>query len=417
MKTRLKRESRLGHWWRKRMAKRKITVPKGTTSAITPLGPVHTHLDTATINRALANVARIAAHAEEESHDVHQRIGQAEADQAAAEDAARRLEDEQTTALKHRTDFEKKVNGLGLGHRLVRRLLVGGLTAIVMIAAIGFETLSMATPASLMAVIDLGASRQTEERVAVGAALLLALAYAVVLALLSEHAGAQLRAREFRNILEGEHLDDAAAEDRPPTKHNLVAGRMILLAVGAGSLALLGASLVREAAVAIVTSSGDTGGVLVAWQAFAALTLSVFVALVCVGYWGSNPIAMTYGEINDGIKKRGKQIGAQRHESYHAAGRIDACNTELEMIEARSQSQRRAEIHAAAEEIAWRAGANAHIYGVTVEPSTIQDIIKDPGKHIDDLTLPALERTLIARIQEIRDRLTGSPDEAQHSTP
>jgi hypothetical protein len=181
---------------------------------------------------------------------------------------------------------------------------------------------------------------------------------------------------------------------------------MIALAVVGGGLALLAASVVREAAVAILAAAGQNA-VQVSWWVFLSLTFGIFLGLVCLGYWAANPIAKVYAEMNDGISTLGKRIDAKRHASYKLAARVDAHQKHLHMIDARSRHDQLIQLHLAAQEVAWRGAANPHIYGVTVDPSRIQDVIGDPSKHVRDLTLPSLEDRLTGRIDEIRDA-TGS---------
>ena len=97
--------------------------------------------------------------------------------------------------------------------------------------------------------------------------------------------------------------------------------------------------------------------------------------LFALGYWVANPIARTYAEINHGIDQRVKKIDAKRRACYRAAGRVETCEKELEMIEARSPLDQLAQLHLAAEEIDSRGGGNAHVYGPATDPEPIQDVI------------------------------------------
>lgn len=402
----LRREGSRGRRWRRREVSKKILVPKGTVEPIHPIGPIHTHDDTATIENAHAVTAAIVARDEQEAHSVHEQLGNAESDQAAAEEELQELQTDQTKAEEHREEYTDKVRSAGLGHMLVRRSSVTLAVTVAMLAAILFETISMSSPMALVSAIDVGGSAQAQERVGAVLALLLALGYATVLAILSKRAGSELKARHYRHVLEAEHSDDEAAEHRPPTKHALFADRMVWLAVAAGLAALLGASLVREAAVAILASA-STNAVPVSWWVFAALTMGIFVALLALGYWSANPIAKAYAEMNHGIGRRGNQIDAKRRECYEAAGCVEACEKQLLMIEARSHHDQLSQLHLAAEEIAWRSGGNPHIYGVTADPQPIQDVLRNPDKHVRELSLPSAARNLRPRIQEIRGRSTA----------
>jgi hypothetical protein len=399
----LRREGSRGRRWRRREVSKKILVPKGTVEPIQPIGPIHTHDDTATIENAHAVTAAIVARDEQEAQSVHEQLGNAEADQAAAEEELQNMQADQTKAEEHRDEYTEKVRSAGLGHMLVRRPAVTLAVTVAMLAAILFETISMSSPMALVSAIDFGGSAQAQERIGAVLSLLLALGYATVLAILSKRAGGELKARHYRHVLEAEHTDDEAAEDRPPTKHALFADRMVWLAVAAGLGALLGASLVREAAVAILASA-STNAVPVSWWVFAALTMGIFVGLLALGYWSANPIAKAYAELNHGIGRRGKLIEAKRRRCYQAAGRVETCEKLLQMIEARSRHEQAAQLHLAAEEVAWRSGGNPHIYGVTADPQPIEDVIGNPGKHVRNLSLPSAERNLRSRIQEVRDR-------------
>jgi hypothetical protein len=404
----LRREGSRGRRWRRREVSKKILVPKGTVEPIQPIGPIHTHDDTATIENAHAVTAAIVVRDELEAHSVHEHLGSAEADQAAAEEELQVLEADQKRAEEHRDEYTEKVRGGGLGHMLVGRPSVTLAVTVAMIAAILFETISMSSPMALVSAIDFGGGARVQEWIGAVLALLLALSYATLLAILSKRAGSELKGRHYRHLLEAEHADDEAAEDRPPTKHALFADRMVWLAVGAGLAALLGASLVREAAVAILASA-STNAVPISWWVFAALTMGIFVGLFTLGYWAANPIAKTYAEINYGIERRGKGIDAKRRECYQAAARVETREKQLQMIEARSRREQLSQIHLAAEEVGWRSGGNPHIYGVAADPQPIDDVIRNPGKHVLDLSLPSAERNLRVRIQEIRDRTKAGP--------
>jgi hypothetical protein len=408
-RTHLHREGSRGRRWRRRVASKKLLVPKGAVEPIKPIGPVHTHDDTATVENAHAVTAVFVARDEEEAQSVHEQLGNAESDQAAAEDELHKLQSDQTNAEAQRDEYTEKVREAGLGHMLVRRPAVTMAIAIAMFAAIGFETISMSSPMALVSAIDFGGSAKAQERIGAILALLLALGYATVLAILSKRAGGELKARHYRHVLEAENADDEAAEDRPPTNHAQFADGMVWVAVAAGLAALLGASLVREAAVAILASD-STDAVPISWWIFAALTMGIFVGLFALGYWAANPIAKAYAELNHGIDARGKQIDAKRRECYRAAARVETCHKRFQMIEARSKHDQLAQLHLAAEEIAWRSGGNVHIYGVAADPDPIEDVIRKPGEHVRDLTLPSADRKLDGRIQDIRSRLTSESD-------
>jgi hypothetical protein len=403
----LHREGSRGRRWRRREVSKKILVPKGTVEPIQPIGPTHTHADSASIENAHAVTAAIVARDEKEAHLAHEQLGNAEADQAASEDEFHALQNDQAEAQEHRREYTDKVRSVGLGHMLVHRPSVTVAIMIAMIAAIGFEAISMSSPMALVSAIDFGGSARTEERIGAVLALLLALGYATVLAILSKRAGGELKTRHYRHVLEAEDAGDDAAEDRPPTKHALFADRMVWLAVGAGLAALFGASLVREAAVAILASA-STNAAPISWWVFAALTMGIFVGLFALGYWAANPIAKAYAEMNHGIERRTKEIDAKRRECYRAAGRVETCEKQLQMIDARSRHDQLSQIHLAAEEIAWRSGGNPHIYGVTADPQPIQDVVRNPGKHVRNLTLPSAQRKLSSRIEGVRDRTTRS---------
>ena len=119
MKKHLRREGSRGRRWRKREASKKITVPKGPFDVITPIGPVHTHDDTATIQNAHAVTAAIAARDEQEAQAVHEQLANAEADQASAEDELKTLESDQREAEERRKEIIEKVRKAGLSHMLV----------------------------------------------------------------------------------------------------------------------------------------------------------------------------------------------------------------------------------------------------------------------------------------------------------
>jgi hypothetical protein len=108
--------------------------------------------------------------------------------------------------------------------------------------------------------------------------------------------------------------------------------------------------------------------------------------------------------MSHGIERRGKRIDAKRRECYQAAGRVETCEKQLLMIEARSRHDQLSQLHPASEEIAWRSGGNPHIYGVTADPQAIDDMIRNPGNHIRELSQPSAGRNLSGRIHEIRDR-------------
>jgi len=397
----MRREGFRGRGWRRRQASKKMPVPKGTVQRIDPLEPTHTHADTATLENAKAVTAVIVARDEHEAAGVHAELAGAQAEQGASQDELGQLETEQAKQVEHRDEYVEKVRKAGLGHKLVRNPAVTLAVAFTVGMAILFETISMSSPMALLSAFDFGGNAQTRERVGAVLAMLLALGYAVVLAVLSKRAGAELKSRHYRHLVEAEHVDDEAADDRPRTAHAVFADRMIAIAVVGGALALLAASVVREAAVSILAAAGQNA-VQVSWWVFLALTMGVFIGLVALGYWAANPVAKVYGELTSGISKLTKRIDAKRRECYGHAARVDRHEKQLSMIDARSRHEQLVQLHLAAEEIAWRGGGNPHIYGVTIEPSRIQDVVNDPSKHVRDLTLPSLEDKLTERIEAIR---------------
>src|SRR5438105_8369771 len=150
----LHREGSRGRRWRRRGVSKKILVPKGTVEPIHPIGPTHTHDDSASIENAHAVTAAIVARDEQEAHSVHEQLGNAEADQAAAEEELQTLQNDQTKADEHRDEYTEKVRSAGLGHMLVRHPIVTVAITIAMVAAIGFETISMSSPMALVSAID-----------------------------------------------------------------------------------------------------------------------------------------------------------------------------------------------------------------------------------------------------------------------
>jgi hypothetical protein len=54
---------------------------------------------------------------------------------------------------------------------------------------------------------------------------------------------------------------------------------------------------------------------------------------------------------------------------------------------------------------------------MTADPEPIQDVIRNPGKHARNLSLPSVERKLRNRIEEIRTRAKkdgeGNPTESE----
>lgn len=342
-------------------------------------------------------------------------LANSQADQAAAEDELKKLHEEQDEAVEHRTEYVEKVRKAGLGHKLVRHRPVTLAVGITVAMAVMFETISMSSPMALLGVLDFGANAHAEERLGAFLALLLALGYAVVLAVLSKWAGGELKSRHYRHLIEAENAEDDEAEDRPRTAHALFADRIVLLAVVGGVGALLAASVVREAAVAILAGAGQNT-VQVSWWVFMLLTLGVFIGLLALGYWAANPIAKVYAEMNDGISKQGRQIDAKRRECFKDAARVDTHQKQHQMIDARSRHEQFTQLHLTAEEIAWRGAGNPHIYGVTIDPTRIQDVINDPGKHVRDLTLPSVEDKLTERIRQIRESVSPKRGEPENES-
>lgn len=408
----LRWEGRRVRNWRRRQASKKIPVPKGTVERIEPLEPTYTHADASTVENAHAVTAAIAAHAEHEAAQVHARRAIAQADQAASQDELGHLRKEQSRQLTRRDEYQQAVQKLGLAHKLVPHRAVTFAVAIVVLMAIMFETISMSSPMALLSAFDFGGSAQTRERVGAVLAMLLALGYAVVLAVLSKRAGAELKTRHYRHVIEAEHVDDEAAEDRPRTDHAVFADRMVAVAIVGGVLALLAASVVREAAVAILAAAGQNA-VQVSWWVFLALTFGVFIGLVALGYWSANPIAKVHEELNAGIAKVKAQVDVKRRQCYRDAARVDAHEKELREIDARSRRLQEGELHRAAEEIGWRGTGSPHIYGVTVDPNRVHPVVIDPSRHVRDLTLPSLEDTLNVRLAEIRDAMAPPVKDAQ----
>ena len=116
---------------------------------IQPIGPIHTHEDNASIENAHAVTAAIVARDEQQAHSTHEQLGNAEADQAASEDELHKLQNDQAEAEEHRNEYTDTVRSVGLGHMLVYRPAVTVAITIAMIAAIGFETISMSSPMAL----------------------------------------------------------------------------------------------------------------------------------------------------------------------------------------------------------------------------------------------------------------------------
>jgi len=398
---RLRREGRGGRSWRHRQANKKILVPRGTQQPLQPAAPTHTHHDTATIANAHAVMTTIAALGEEEALGVHVQLNEDQADEAAAEDELGQLNGERGKQVERRDEYVEKARKIGLGHKLVRQPLLTVAVAVTVGLAIMFETLSMSSPMALLGVLDFGVGAHTQERLGAIFAALLALGYASVLAVVSKRAGAELKARHYRLLIEADQTDGEGAEGRPRTVHAVFADWMVGVALIGGGLALYAASIVRETAVGILAGAGQNT-VHVSWWVFLALTLGIFVGLVAVGYWAANPIAKVLAEMEAGISNLGEQIDAKRRECYKLAARVDAHQKQLQMIDARSRHEQLVQLHLALEEIARRAAANPHIYNTVVDPSHVQDVISDPSRHVRDLTLPSLKDKLTPRINTIR---------------
>src|SRR4051812_16211062 len=104
-KASLQREGSRGRRWRRREVSKKILVPKGRAEPIQPIGPIHTHHDAASIENAHAVTAGIVARDEQEALKVHERLAEAQADRAAAEDELKRLHEDQEGAIEHRVEY------------------------------------------------------------------------------------------------------------------------------------------------------------------------------------------------------------------------------------------------------------------------------------------------------------------------
>lgn len=399
-RSRLRPEGRSGRHWRQRRAGKKILVPKGTPQPIQPTAAIVTHHDEGSVQNAHAVTAAIVAHDEQEAASVHSQLGDTQGELAASEDELKKDEADRSEQVERRSRFVDKVELAGLGHKVVDHATK--LVWLVAGVAIMFEALAMSSPMQLLGVVDFGGGAKTREFIGAFFALLLGIGYAVVLAVLSKRAGEELARRHYRGLLEAEDTHDEGAEDQPRPVSAVFADKVVAVAFVGGGLALLAASVVREAAVAILAAAGQTT-VPVSWWVFLALTLGVFVALVCLGYWQANPIAKTYAEINTSISNLDKQIASKRRECFKLAGRVDSYQKQLQMIEARSLHDQLIQLHLAAEEVAWRGAANPHIYGIAKDPTHVQDVVTNPTNHVRSLRVPSLPDTLSQRIENIRN--------------
>jgi hypothetical protein len=401
-----KQEGWLERLGRKRRARRKIRVPKGASHEA-PKGPVYTHVDTRTTHQIKAIVAGIANANEQDAVKVHGKMNDAHAAEAAATDELTTLTGEESRQIQRRDEFAQKVNDAGLGHKLVLQRGFKPLVALAVILAVMFETVSMSSPMALLGVIDFGGSPSTQQRVGAIMAFCLALGYAGVLAVVSKWAGGELKIRHYRRQLEAEDADDEDAEDRPRTTHAIFADRMVWVALGCAALALLGAAVVREAAVAIQAGSGQNQ-VRVAWWVFMLLTLGIFVGLTAIGYWRSNPIGKAHTEQQDDIDATRKKIEAKRLEAFKHAATIDTCGKELAMIESRNDEEQVEQIQLGLAHIADGKANNHHVYGVLADPDPIHNLVTNPASHIRPVTIPGMIGTLNGRFDAIRTATQAS---------
>jgi hypothetical protein len=386
---------------RLRRAMRKIKGSAAQYTAPDVTARVVTHADEATFERAHAANCGIAIRGEEEAASVQVELASARADLAAGTDEAKDLQVKRSEADGRRRNFDGKVEEAGLAHELVASS--PWLTMLIMFVAIVFETIALAVPMQLLGAVDLGG--------ATTAALLLGFGYAVLLACLGKGVGHRLKYRSRWHVLEVELEGVTKEEGRSPSVNMLIEDRVIAVALAAAGFALLAASVIREAAIKILASAGESQ-VAVSWPIFLALTLALFVAVAAIAYWKASPVAEVHARLEAPVKAYDQLIATKRRECYQAAARVAGHEIKLQAIEARNENDQLAQLHLAAEEICYRRAANPHVYGVAIDPTHVQNVITSPKNYIRRLRVPAIGDLLAPRIEAAKRDITPPTDPA-----
>jgi hypothetical protein len=268
----------------------------------------------------------------------------------------------------------------------------------------------MATPMQLLGVLELGGSETAGERAGAIFALALAFCFAVLLAVLGAGAGERLRARGYRHVLEAEDPDAHERNGRPKSASASIDDGVIVAALVAGTLALVAAGVIRQAAVSLLAGSGESA-VAISWPIFLALTLALFVAVGALAFWQARPLAGAHAQLDRAVGEADERVTATRRASLRHAAAIEACRVRLEAITACSHKAQLAQLQLGAEEIALRRLANQHLHGVTVEPETVQRFVEHPEQLVRPLVVPGAVTGMQQRIEAVR-RL-GAPAATQ----
>lgn len=405
-------EGQIGRRWRLRHAIQKIHPPKEPVQPAQPHDPsVVTFHDYATIDHARAITNSIAARDIQTASAIKAGTAATRGDLAAAEDELKHLHQERDKHATSREEFEHTVKEAGLGHELAPHSPWP--TRIVKIAATVFEAITLAVPMQLLGVVDFGHGVGHRQIIGAALAFLLGIAYALLLAMLAEGVGKQLKHAHFRHVTQAEDTRDQEAEGWPKPIRAVVEGRVIAAAIIALAFALFAASLIREAAIKILAASGESH-VAVGWPLFFMITVAVFAAVAAVAHWRSAPLADEHARLNAPVVRLDKQIESKRRETYNLAAQVEAAHVQIEAIKASSHEEQIGQLRLAGEEVGHRRGANAHIHGVGAEPGYVQDVLADPEKHVRPVTVADDELT--DRIDRIRSHVTSQPSKERATT-
>jgi hypothetical protein len=395
----LSREGRLGRRQRLRSATKRIKVPHLPSTPPVVTEPVVTHADEATIERTHAVNSAIAERNEQEAADIQVELASARADAEAVVDTLKELSGKRKDAIERRRDFAVKAEAARLGHELVASSHWPAV--FITVVAILFETIALATPMQLLGAGDLGGAQL--------AALLLGFGYAVLLAVLSKGVGQRLKYKSRWSVLEADDPNTTEAEGHPRSVSSQTEDRVIISALASGALALVSAAVIRQAAIGILASAGQSQ-VAVSWPIFLMLTLAIFVAVAAISYWKAAPIAERYERLEVPVERLDRLIEAKRRECFQHAARVAGFEIRLQAIEGKNEDEQLAQLYLAAEEISLRRAANPHVYGIAINPARIQNTISNPKNYIRRLYVPQISDLLVSRVEGIRQEVASLVD-------
>ena len=393
-------EGRFGHRQRRREAEQKLRAPQTQPTSRQPLDEMAVHQEERDLHQTHAVNRAIATHATEEATEVRAEEAAAEASLSAREEELHRAEEARDKSASRQQEFVQRIKEQGLGHQLARAK--GWLKGFVDTTAVVFETIGVASPLQLYGTPDFGFAGRPEQIVGAVLALVMGFGYAVVLTVLADGVGKELKRLRYRHVLEGD-TSDAEAEGWPRPAAVDSDRRVIALALGSLVLAVFSAALVRQVEVRILAGAGQDHA-LVAWPVFFVLTAAVFIAVLAASYWWSRPIADENDRLKAEVDGLDKAVDAKREACHKLVGKIETCRTRIETIQNCATHDQHGQIHLAVSNLFHRRGANAHVFDIVTDPTHVMGVINNPQDHVHDVQVREVADGIRQRIEEIRSR-------------